>query len=124
MNKKVPLFISPLADPQAVAVDTLQADWNRWKTAYLFPPPNLLPKLMDKISTFKGRLILVTPDWPLRPWFVRLLAWQKDSMKLESPILSQLWNFKRVTCTDQVFLNLRAWLLCPDTPICPKEMMP
>ncbi|XP_045137221.1 uncharacterized protein LOC123519779 [Portunus trituberculatus] len=37
-NKKLPLYISPYPDPEALTSNALAQDWNRWEQIYIFPP--------------------------------------------------------------------------------------
>ena len=40
---------------------------------YAFPPFSLLPRILDEVAQDEANLLLVTPYWPPRPWFPRLL---------------------------------------------------
>ena len=44
LNKKLPVYVSPCPDPQALAIDALSMDWNNLPLAYGFPPMPILPK--------------------------------------------------------------------------------
>lgn len=58
-NTRLDCFVSPFPHPRATAVDALTLSWDRWTTAYLFPPASLLDRLLPRILAFQGRLVLV-----------------------------------------------------------------
>lgn len=43
-------FVSPVPDHQAVEVNALSLDWNKWRSIYLFPPVTLLSRLLPFLS--------------------------------------------------------------------------
>ncbi|CAJ0930824.1 unnamed protein product [Ranitomeya imitator] len=63
INAKVPRFISPYRDPQAIAVNALVLPWNQFHLPYRFPPLALLPKsvglFLDMLSCVKADLLFV-----------------------------------------------------------------
>lgn len=72
-NHQLPVYVSPLPDPAAWAVDAMSLSWENLD-AYAFPPPILLTKVVAKIrDTLHLRLTLVAPYWPARGWFPDLL---------------------------------------------------
>ena len=59
-NHKLPLFVSPVPDPSAMAVNALSMSWKAvW--AYAYPPPALLPKILQKVQRDRCELILIAP---------------------------------------------------------------
>ena len=60
-NHKLPLYIAPNVDPQAVGTDALQLDWNQWMKIEPFPPPNLILKVLNKLRSFRGTAAVVAP---------------------------------------------------------------
>ena len=48
LNTKLPLYISPISDPQAWAVDALNIPWENL-VVYAFPPTALLPNVVQKL---------------------------------------------------------------------------
>ena len=79
LNTKLPLYVSPIPDPQAWAVDALNIPWENL-VAYTFPPTALLPKVLQKLQSQMCRLLLITPGWPSKPWF-----WDLVEMSLDVP---------------------------------------
>ena len=71
-NKKLPLYISPVPDPQALHTDALSVDWNNY-IAYAYPPPAIMSQVLNKIEQSQCLIYLVAPNWPRMVWFPRLL---------------------------------------------------
>ena len=71
---KLLLFVSPVPDPMATAVDALSLPWEGLD-AYAFPPAAILGKVVEKLqdSTCQ-RIILIALGWPNMPWFWDLVA--------------------------------------------------
>ena len=63
-NNKLPLFVSPVPDPMATALDALSLPWEDLDT-YAFPPTATLGKVVEKLqdSPYKT-LILIAPGGP------------------------------------------------------------
>ena len=71
-NRKLPLFVSPVPDPESVQVDAMSMDWAGIQ-GYAFPPVAMVPQVLAKLLQAPGcRLMLVAPHWPTRPWFLDL----------------------------------------------------
>lgn len=72
-NAKLPVFVSPVPDPTAWAVDALSIQWDGL-VAYAFPPTILVPKLIPKIKGRQTLVILVAPFAWNRVWTTELLS--------------------------------------------------
>jgi hypothetical protein len=72
-NAQLPVFVSPVPDPRAMAVDALSLSWEgRWM--YMFPPFPILNVVIRKLhNTLNGEVILIAPWWPSQTWFPHLL---------------------------------------------------
>ena len=57
---------------EAEAFDALAQVW-RFRIAYAFPPPPILPRVIRKMESSTGTFLLVTPFWPSQKWFPALL---------------------------------------------------
>ena len=69
LNNRLPVYYSPVVDPQAAGVDTMLQTWDRF-LAYAFPPFGLIPRLLAKVHQSRGlELTLVAPFRSLKPWF-------------------------------------------------------
>ena len=71
-NRKLPIFVSPVPDPRAMAVDALSISWKE-AIAYAFPPIPLIPLVLNKILRENAVVILIAPLWPNKSWFPLLL---------------------------------------------------
>lgn len=76
-NHRLPLYVSPVFDPAAWALDALSLDWDMM-VAYAFPPFNLIPQILRKIRSSNCQILLVAPWWPQRSWFNDLLELLRD----------------------------------------------
>ena len=111
LNTKLPLYISPIPDPQAWAVDALNIPWEN-QVVYTFLPTALLPKVVQKLQSQMCRLILIAPGWPSKPWF-----WDLVEMSMDVPrqlphiqtLLKQPMN--NHFHTNPASLNLHVWYL-------------
>ena len=73
LNHRLQVYFSPMADPQAAAVDALVQSWDNLQ-AYASPPFGLLQKVLSKVrGSHNLELTLIAPFWPLRPWFADLV---------------------------------------------------
>ncbi|XP_045127719.1 uncharacterized protein LOC123514137 [Portunus trituberculatus] len=72
-NKKLPLYISPYPDPEALTSNALAQDWNRWEQIYIFPSKWLLPLVLEKLQTYHHHGVIILPWYPTEPWFSYIL---------------------------------------------------
>ena len=88
-NHKLPQFVSPVPDKQAIAVDALTLPWEDLD-AYAFPPTAILGKIVEKLQDSPcRRLILIAPGWPNMPWFWDLVI-MSSQVPLSLPSLPNL----------------------------------
>ena len=113
-NNKLPLFVSPVPDPMATAVDALSLSWENLDM-YAFPPTAILGKVVEKLQDSPyQRLIIIAPRWPNMTWF-----WDLVEMSSQIPLLlPQLPNlltqpFNQTPHRSLTNLNLHVWLLEP-----------
>ena len=112
-NHKLPQYVAPNLDPQAVAVDSLNLDWNQWRKIYLFPPFNIIMKVLDKLRSYKGTAVLLAPLWPNINWFPLLLEMGPKQLKLTNPCLSQRVQNKTIYANFSLTTHLRIWIFSP-----------
>jgi hypothetical protein len=55
----------------------MNINWNRWEQIYLFPPEPLLPRIMNKLDTYKGHGVIILPHRPLEHWWPRITEGKK-----------------------------------------------
>ncbi len=79
-NRKLPVFISPVPDPMAYAVDALSVDWTCMHI-YAYPPTTLLGRVVKKIQKQQCRVLLIAPLWPGQVWF-----WDLVHLSISRPL--------------------------------------
>ena len=93
LNTQLPMFMSPIKDNTAMAVDALSQQW-RLLVGYAFPPFALLPKVLNKIQSEPCVIYLVAPCWPRQPYFPLLLDLLVDFPR-KIPVRSDLLRMPR-----------------------------
>ena len=72
-NFKLQLFVSPVPDALACAVDALTLSWDNL-AVYAFPPLGLVKNVVSKLQESKNcSMILIAPRWTDKPWYPELL---------------------------------------------------
>ena len=89
LNHKLPLFVSPVPDP-----NTLNINWTGL-TAYAYPPTALLHRVIQKIRQWHCLFIIIAPGWP------------------GMTLLKQSHNY--VFHSNPQYLNLHVWCLGVDS---------
>ena len=110
-SKRLALYMSPVPDPYALAVDALAQCWTGLE-AYAFPPLPLLAKVVRKAELESPSLILVAPFWPAQPWFPdlkRLARCPPLPLEVRGPDLCQPRS--GIPHGNPRVLDLHAWLL-------------
>ena len=110
-NRKVPLFVSPVRDVEALAVDAFSLDWNQWNSLYIFPPVNILMRVLSYLDSYQGTTLLVTPMWPNQNWFPLVLAKARDRLVLSEPKLHQRIGTEIFWCKSSALKELVCWIL-------------
>ena len=77
LNHKLPLYISPVPDPNAWDIDALNINWSGL-TAYAYSPMALLHRVIQKIRQCNCLIIVIAPGWPGMPWFWDLVQLNRD----------------------------------------------
>jgi hypothetical protein len=111
-NHRLPLYVSPVPDAQAWAVDALSLPWTGLD-AYAFPPLALLPSVVRKAEIDAPRMILIAPRWSAQPWFPDLLRLSHVPplpLAVRSGRLIQPRS--GIPHGNPQMLDLHAWLLC------------
>ena len=109
-NRKLPRFLSPVPDRLAEGVDAFTCPWNRWQSVYLFPPTSLLLRVLLLLQHYRGRALLVTPDWPNQPWYPLALRLAKRRWPLPHPRLSQQVGENIICASSKIYLHLLCWV--------------
>ena len=108
-NHRLPLYVSPVYEPAAWAVDALSFDWDQLD-AYAYPPPILIPQILGKISVSSCQILLIAPWWPRRSWFNDLLGLLCDFPR-ELPHRSDLLSQRGRLHMDPDMFHLHVWPL-------------
>ena len=121
-NKRLILYVSPVPDPQAWAIDAMSLPWDSL-LAYAFPPLPILPKVLKKAREDQATLILIAPRWESQHWFPELLSLTHERpLQLNLGPRSLLQPRTGVPHRSPEVLNLHAWLLCGNR--CQHEVLP
>ena len=117
-NHKLPIYCSLIPDSQALHIDSLSFAWDNI-IGYAYPPPRLLPLVLNHIESHSCQIILIAPLWPRAQWYPRLLNLLVD-YPLSIPALPHLLKQPK---THQVYhphperLHLHAWLLSTNSSL-------
>ena len=110
LNNRLPVYVSPIPDDRALAIDALSMNWDRIH-AYAFPPFALILAIISKIRQHQCKIVLVAPFWPEASWFpelLRLLVAPPIRLPVKQHLLTQL-QFVRNNIEN---LRLHVWILC------------
>ena len=121
-SKRLPLYVSPVPDPEAWAVDSLSIPWSGF-LGYAFPPFAILQRVLKKAREERASLILIAPRWTSQQWFPDLLhLTHVPPLKLSLSHRSLTQPRSGVAHPNPGLLQLHAWLLCGD--LCPHGVLP
>ena len=71
INTRLPRYISFMPDAEAIAINAFHHKWEEF--AYIFPPFNLVPRVLKKIKEDQTKaVILVFPRWEGAFWFPQI----------------------------------------------------
>ena len=62
-----------IPDPQSAAIDAFSVQWSD-SLSYAFPPFSLIMRCVQKIKNQKGKILLATPVWKSRPWYLLMFS--------------------------------------------------
>ena len=115
LNYRLPLYVSPLKDPQAIGTDAFLQDWDNL-SMYAFPPFAIIQKVISKLRLAKNSFMtLIAPLWPQKEWFPDLLDLSVDlpvALPNRKDLLKQP-HFHRFHHNLRM-LQLHAWRLSGD----------
>ena len=111
LNHKLPMYVSPVPDGRAWETDALNISWEGLD-AYVFCPVALIPQVIQKLTTYRCRIIMIAPGWPGMSWF-----WDLVDLSTRLPLRLPLWvdlltqPFSNRLRNNLTYLNLHAWHL-------------
>ena len=106
LNHKLPLYVSPVPDPNAWDIDALNLNWTGL-TAYAYSPTALLHRMIQKIRQSHCLIIVIAPGWPGMPWFWDLVQLSTEiplQLPVSTTLLKQPHNY--VFHSNPQYLNL------------------
>ena len=111
LNHKLPVYVSPLPDPQAWEVDALNIPWEGL-VAYAYPPTVLITQVIQKLRKERCSIILIAPAWPTQTWFWELVQMTRE-IPLQLPLIASLLQqpFSQTFHQQPGILRLHAWKL-------------
>ncbi|KAI5644926.1 reverse transcriptase (RNA-dependent DNA polymerase) domain-containing protein [Phthorimaea operculella] len=68
-------------DKNALFCDAFSQRW-QFRLAWVFPPPNLMPRVLNHLNSAEGKFIVIAPNWTQCSWLPDL-----KSRALEEPIV-------------------------------------
>jgi hypothetical protein len=110
-NNKLPIYVSPVPDQKAWAVDALSIAWENLYV-YAFPPTAILCQVLKKLAKEDCIMLLIAPLWPKQIWFPELLDLLIDT-PVRLPVFSKLLKQPQSDAYHQnpTAYNLHAWRL-------------
>ena len=66
-------------DSQAWETDALNISWDG-QDGYVFCPVALIPQVIQKMTTYRCRIIMIAPAWPGMSWFWDLVILSTNSL--------------------------------------------
>ena len=85
-SRNLPTCVSPVPDDKAWQIGALNISWEALD-AYAFCPVAILPQLVQKVVTYRCRVIVIAPGWPGMPWF-----WDLVELSTKIPLRLQVHN--------------------------------
>ena len=113
-NAVTTIFVSPCPDERAWKVDALSLDWSDLGLVYAFPPPALVPRILDKIRSSSNTTVILIASEHLSKTFLLDLISLSIAPRLPLRDCLSLYHFSarhRVTHPNPDILCLTGWLL-------------
>ena len=75
-STQLPRFFSAVQDRRAAAIDSFTEDWNKFSLAYIFPPPQMMELVLNRIyqCNKSTKFIVISPWKKALPWFQKALS--------------------------------------------------
>jgi len=110
-NKKMSIYVSPIPDTEAYAVDALSLNW-KGIHGYAYPPTPILNQVLRKIEREECIIVLVAPNWAKQSWFPYML-----DLLIDWPIKLPTWKRMLKQPGSSIYhpnpeiLDLHIWIL-------------
>ena len=115
LNHKLPLYVSPVPDPNAWDVDALKHKLDGSHCLCL-PSDAFLHRVIPKIRQCSCLIIVIAPGWPGMPWFWDLMQLSTEillQLPVSTNLLKQSHNY--VFHSNPQHVNLNTWCLGVDS---------
>ena len=116
-NRVVKEFISPVTHPSALGVDVFRTPWPQRSLLYIFPPPSIVPKVLNLIRQRDPRRLILIASMATSKVFHPDLV--EMALQPPVPVCRQVGSLRqtlptehtqRVHSAPELFL-LGAWLV-------------
>jgi hypothetical protein len=93
-NCQLKKFVSLYPDPLAWRSDAFSFHWKSLLGLYVFPPFNMIGRILAKVMQEQAQIVIVIPNWTGATWWPMLIE-----MQLGEPMIlgNVVWNWKRET---------------------------
>ena len=88
-STRLPNYCTSYKSLNTPYMEAFSVNWDQWQVIYLFPPPIMMLKVLNKLKTYKGQALLVFPDWPSAPWYLSVI---KVTHKIQCIPFQDLWQ--------------------------------
>ena len=111
MNHKLPLYVSPVPDANALNIDAFNISWEGLDD-YVYCPVALFPKVIQKMNTYRCKMIVVAPGCLMIHWF-----WDLVNLSTKPTLQLPCWPhllkqpFSHNYHQNLLYLNLHVWHL-------------
>ena len=89
LNHKLPKYVSIYPDASAMFINAFAFQWEGY--VYLFPPFNLIGRVLNKVQQDKlSKALLICPHWVTQPWYPLLQSMLLQPVILLNPTIFSL----------------------------------
>ena len=89
MNHKPPLYVCQVPDANALNIDALNILLDGMD-GYAFCPVALILKVIQQVNTYRYKMIVMAPGWPMMHWF-----WDLVNQSTKPPLQLLHWSQKQ-----------------------------
>jgi ribonuclease HI len=108
VNHKLPRYVSPVKDPDAVWTDAFSRPWHP-ELPFIHPAPRLLDLCLKRLREERITAVLLAPMWPSQPWWdslKRMTVCYAVLGKAEDLLIPGQWMKRRGTKLPPGLLEL------------------
>ena len=103
------MYVSYVRDSWAWETDALNVSWEDL-VSYVISPVVLIPQVIQQMTTYRCRIIMIAPGWPGMSWFWDLVNFS-TKLLLRLPLWVNLLTqpFSNRLHNNLAYLNLHVW---------------